>query len=772
MLAPAGGLPASQSASSRDDLRKNAARAINRACTTGSLGDALAIARGSQSRQLLKNRNRSAARKVARDYCEELLQNNLTAVEALHIEIPAVPAPWPSTFVAAQPVEEEDDFRPSASVESADSPAEVADADGHDNAESPRPSAPACLAQAESPSVSISSRVGEVEMRWLTDPTSEALRSSDHHQDSQRPSVVQSPSQGLPEVETIAAAKAAATAAGAGEVPAESPAEEPAEVPTKEETCEESIEEMLAFEAAGGRGVDGDTMTRDAKHGDVGLAEDIDMARLCQCGNILLDAEEQCATCDDKADRLDVSVSTIATDGKATLRSNTEDEEEGTGRIRLMSQRRPPSQAAIELGTWSVKLERPVGSLSLWGFKATCYHKEIEDRYCFDIGTMCRDALLVSEVFDTGILATWNTQHPEAAVRARDLIVAVNGATGAPPAGGVGELLAQLDTRLVDMRLVRPPPLLDVHLVQEGQGLGFEFRGRKDPRSDGASCVRIVEVTGDGALAKYNASCASEGRFERFVLPGMSIVNVNRVSDRPSLMCKQLQEAEVLQLLISTVLEEPSLEDILANSCSTTVGLGCLTPRASATAIDGADASFSSMAAAASAPCTSKSVSAAILPPRSPPPVGGPKRRGSGVGGSRPSWDAALPATAEALDVPPRLTVCTPNGQEACGGSYRRVEGLIANGMPVWHKEDSPGERYIYAGSNGMWLIANATVRPLEFNCNRGYIHWPYAHGGRLPHCLVGRWERASGQAWCADSEIVIAAAATTANATEARAPG
>lgn len=115
-------------------------------------------------------------------------------------------------------------------------------------------------------------------------------------------------------------------------------------------------------------------------------------------------------------------------------------------------------------------------------------------------------------------------------------------------------------------------------------------------------------------------------------------------------------------------------------------------------------------------------------------------------------------STSEEEGPPPRLCVASPNGQEACEGIYCAAETALANGQPLWKKEDS--QHWLYFGANGMWFVGGVREKNKDFVCSSGYLRFGHAHKGAWPDALEGVWQRSDGSKWVEDPAILVSASA------------
>lgn len=106
---------------------------------------------------------------------------------------------------------------------------------------------------------------------------------------------------------------------------------------------------------------------------------------------------------------------------------------------------------------------------------------------------------------------------------------------------------------------------------------------------------------------------------------------------------------------------------------------------------------------------------------------------------------------------PPVLQVRSGTRLQKVSGSYFLVEGLIANGQPVWKLAN--GNFFVYSGTDGKWFIARTSEEVRvggSFSCCKGSIYTRAAHEGRMPHEMKANWRTHNGEKWLDDGSVEV----------------
>jgi len=173
-----------------------------------------------------------------------------------------------------------------------------------------------------------------------------------------------------------------------------------------------------------------------------------------------------------------------------------------------------------------------------WGFRTIGGREEFCRRLGIQAGP---EVLMVREVFPSGPLATWNAEHPDAAVQVGDHILEVNGTWFAE------DMQQELEDDMVLMRVCRNSPMFNVKLEKRGRNLGFTY---KRPADGTFHEMLITSVLPGGVLAAHNALHAVGNRWDLVVLPVMRIMGVNGSAGCLTMMERELREEDLVELLI------------------------------------------------------------------------------------------------------------------------------------------------------------------------------------------------------------------------------
>jgi hypothetical protein len=181
------------------------------------------------------------------------------------------------------------------------------------------------------------------------------------------------------------------------------------------------------------------------------------------------------------------------------------------------------------------------------GYEAINFREKCHKVLSIDIGI---EALCITKIQPTGRLTAWNAQHAHAEVRVGDLIFTVNGAASAEE---MQVQMRQCDvdvgdgTSAADLRIGRPAASFNARVEKGSRTLGLGFR---NPMHNPAQHLFITDVLPDGAIAGYNASQLSAGRWDRLVLPEMIVSAVNGVEHDFHGMVKALSASTVVDLQV------------------------------------------------------------------------------------------------------------------------------------------------------------------------------------------------------------------------------
>jgi len=105
-----------------------------------------------------------------------------------------------------------------------------------------------------------------------------------------------------------------------------------------------------------------------------------------------------------------------------------------------------------------------------------------------------------------------------------------------------------------------------------------------------------------------------------------------------------------------------------------------------------------------------------------------------------------------------QLYLVCRNGSERLAGTYGLLEGQSANTMPLWKREGSGEDLYIYSGLDGKWHVGDQQAARKGFQCDLGAL-CSCLHGAAMPNMLPsGAWERCKGQRGEPDNSVACLA--------------
>lgn len=151
--------------------------------------------------------------------------------------------------------------------------------------------------------------------------------------------------------------------------------------------------------------------------------------------------------------------------------------------------------------------------------------------------------LHVKKVIEGALLDEWNLEHPDAAVRATDCIVAVNGART------MKEMQVELRDAAVQIRVLRYPERFEINLVKRDgkRKLGFKFK----PDGHAQVCLRVTEVSAGGLLDEANRKHIADGLFHLVVVPGMRIQAANGAQGSAAAVADQLRLSDAVRMTLA-----------------------------------------------------------------------------------------------------------------------------------------------------------------------------------------------------------------------------
>ncbi|CAE7761465.1 unnamed protein product [Symbiodinium pilosum] len=130
--------------------------------------------------------------------------------------------------------------------------------------------------------------------------------------------------------------------------------------------------------------------------------------------------------------------------------------------------------------------------------------------------------------------------------------------------------------------------------------------------------------------------------------------------------------------------------------------------------------------------------------------------RGWGIKTSE-GWqqDDDIRITTTPFEKPPELLwVTSQKGAQSFSGRFELLEGMLANGHPVWKRSGAGAAAWLYSGTNGRWCIAGSEVANHKFRCSVAQIRCA-PHFGSMPH-RQGSWLLQHEDGWCEDDEVQL----------------
>eukprot|EP00927_Polykrikos_kofoidii_P071075 TRINITY_DN67408_c0_g1_i1.p1 TRINITY_DN67408_c0_g1~~TRINITY_DN67408_c0_g1_i1.p1 ORF type:complete len:2635 (-),score=764.39 TRINITY_DN67408_c0_g1_i1:134-7891(-) len=155
------------------------------------------------------------------------------------------------------------------------------------------------------------------------------------------------------------------------------------------------------------------------------------------------------------------------------------------------------------------------------------------------------ETLVIKKIANDGVslLVRWNAEHPEAEVRRRDRLLAVNGKRT------IVEMQEEFRTASVTMKVARYPKNFIIELQRsETKKLGFKFAPAKSVNRNELKVIEVLPNDGTTLLEDKNLEHMREGLYHLVVTPGMRIEGVNEVSGNVEAMIQELKTAEVVHL--------------------------------------------------------------------------------------------------------------------------------------------------------------------------------------------------------------------------------
>ncbi|CAE6911773.1 unnamed protein product [Symbiodinium natans] len=101
--------------------------------------------------------------------------------------------------------------------------------------------------------------------------------------------------------------------------------------------------------------------------------------------------------------------------------------------------------------------------------------------------------------------------------------------------------------------------------------------------------------------------------------------------------------------------------------------------------------------------------------------------------------DADICFSAEPAEAVVQLYVASHNTHSHVSGIYSLVSGHVANDQPLWKREGTGEELWLYGGTDGKWRVADRQAYEKNFVGEDGFI-CSSPHGGVMPDMLPGRW--------------------------------
>jgi hypothetical protein len=152
------------------------------------------------------------------------------------------------------------------------------------------------------------------------------------------------------------------------------------------------------------------------------------------------------------------------------------------------------------------------------------------------------DILIISNIIPGGIVAKWNSEHPDSKVLHGDRVLAVNAACRVEDMVSALHLFPRDPIRL---QLARPPWYFTARLERGESPLGLGF---KKLRGNSTETLLITELLSSGTVVEYNSAQVAAGCWDNLILPGMVIKAVNGCEGSWDLMLKALKAPGVVDV--------------------------------------------------------------------------------------------------------------------------------------------------------------------------------------------------------------------------------
>ncbi|CAE6936265.1 unnamed protein product [Symbiodinium sp. CCMP2592] len=101
--------------------------------------------------------------------------------------------------------------------------------------------------------------------------------------------------------------------------------------------------------------------------------------------------------------------------------------------------------------------------------------------------------------------------------------------------------------------------------------------------------------------------------------------------------------------------------------------------------------------------------------------------------------DGDIVMSEEPTEAVKQLYVASHTVHSHVSGIFSLVSGQLANDQPLWKREGSGEELWLYGGADGRWHVADRQAFAKSFVGDSGFV-CSSPHGGVMPHMLPGRW--------------------------------